>query len=209
MPKVPLNNISSGYGVAVTQNANNDTIETAFDNTVSRDGTTPNHMLADFDMNGYRILNLGEPVDGSDAIRLEDLYNYLRSFILEDAYVRVVSSLPVLPNEDFPIGSMVFNLEDNCFYQNVADEWSQLFCLGTAWGDITGTLSDQTDLQSALEAKLNLTGGTVTGNITRSTAGPHTYHADATYTSGQIIVSESDPTGSEPDGTIWLKIEAV
>lgn len=37
---------------------------------------------------------------------------------------------------------------------------------GTAvWGGITGTLSNQTDLQSALDAKLNLTGGTVTGPI--------------------------------------------
>jgi hypothetical protein len=36
---------------------------------------------------------------------------------------------------------------------------------GAAWGGITGTLSAQTDLQSALDAKLSLTGGTVTGNF--------------------------------------------
>ena len=36
---------------------------------------------------------------------------------------------------------------------------------GAAWGGITGTLSAQTDLQSALDAKLTLTGGTVTGNL--------------------------------------------
>ncbi|MFS4469107.1 hypothetical protein [Maribacter sp. 2210JD10-5] len=34
------------------------------------------------------------------------------------------------------------------------------------WGTITGTLSNQTDLQTALDSKLNLTGGTVTGNLT-------------------------------------------
>lgn len=34
-----------------------------------------------------------------------------------------------------------------------------------AWGSITGTLSAQTDLQTALDAKLNLTGGTVTGQL--------------------------------------------
>lgn len=32
-----------------------------------------------------------------------------------------------------------------------------------AWGGITGTLSAQTDLQTALDAKLNLSGGTMTG----------------------------------------------
>jgi hypothetical protein len=38
---------------------------------------------------------------------------------------------------------------------------------GGAWGDITGTLSDQTDLQSALDAKLGATaaaGGVLSGN---------------------------------------------
>ena len=34
-----------------------------------------------------------------------------------------------------------------------------------AWGSITGTLSAQTDLQTALDAKLDLTGGTVTGQL--------------------------------------------
>jgi hypothetical protein len=35
-----------------------------------------------------------------------------------------------------------------------------------AWGSITGTLSSQTDLQNALNAKLSLSGGTMTGAIT-------------------------------------------
>lgn len=36
------------------------------------------------------------------------------------------------------------------------------------WGDITGTLSNQTDLQSALNALLPLTGGTLAGALTIS-----------------------------------------
>lgn len=36
---------------------------------------------------------------------------------------------------------------------------------GGTWGSITGTLSDQTDLQNALNAKLNLSGGTITGSL--------------------------------------------
>lgn len=36
---------------------------------------------------------------------------------------------------------------------------------GGSWGAITGTLSAQTDLQSALDAKLPLTGGTLTGPL--------------------------------------------
>jgi len=37
---------------------------------------------------------------------------------------------------------------------------------GGTWGSITGTLSNQTDLQNALDAKLSLTGGTMSGDIT-------------------------------------------
>lgn len=36
---------------------------------------------------------------------------------------------------------------------------------GAAWGAITGTLSSQTDLQSALDAKVNDTGDTMTGDL--------------------------------------------
>jgi len=37
---------------------------------------------------------------------------------------------------------------------------------GAVWGGITGTLSDQTDLQSALDAKFNSSGGTISGPVT-------------------------------------------
>ncbi len=39
-------------------NTNNDNIETAFDNTLSLDGSTPNAMTADLDMGGNDLLNL-------------------------------------------------------------------------------------------------------------------------------------------------------
>lgn len=49
-------------------------IEVAFDNTLSRDGSSPNTMLANLDMNSYRILNLVTPVDGTEPVRLLDLF---------------------------------------------------------------------------------------------------------------------------------------
>lgn len=50
-----------------------------------------------------------------------------------------------------------------------------------AWGSITGTLSNQTDLQSALNTKANLTGATFTGNISVTKA---TGNSDITIESG-------------------------
>lgn len=52
-------------------NENFDNIEEAFDNTLSRDGSTPNYMEADFDLNSNNILNVGKidvqsiTIDGS------------------------------------------------------------------------------------------------------------------------------------------------
>lgn len=77
MAKLTLNNIDneSVPSASVTINANNDATEAAFENTLSRDGTSPNEMQADLDMNSYRLLNLPEArsnVDG-DVVRVGDL----------------------------------------------------------------------------------------------------------------------------------------
>ncbi len=53
--------------------ANNQAIETALENTLSRDGTSPNTMSADLDMNSNQILNLPTPTEPNDPVRLTDL----------------------------------------------------------------------------------------------------------------------------------------
>jgi hypothetical protein len=69
MPKVALNTIGSRYGSIDALNDNFDTIETAFDNTLSRDGTGPNFMLTPLDMNGYGIVNVSSlTVNGVDYL---------------------------------------------------------------------------------------------------------------------------------------------
>ena len=67
MAKLTLNDVNSGQGTTNAINANNDLIETALENTLSRDGTSPNAMSANLDMNNKRILNVGTPVSDSDA----------------------------------------------------------------------------------------------------------------------------------------------
>lgn len=62
MAKVTLEDISSGHAATTLINANNTKVETAFENTLSRDGTGPNQMNANLDMNGFRILNQGNPL---------------------------------------------------------------------------------------------------------------------------------------------------
>ena len=49
-------------------NTNFENIQKAIENTLSRDGSTPNYMDADLDMNSYRIINVGTAVDDTDAV---------------------------------------------------------------------------------------------------------------------------------------------
>jgi hypothetical protein len=57
MAKLSLTPIGSAYGSIDALNRNFDAIEVALENTLSRDGTTPNAMGADLDMNSKSILN--------------------------------------------------------------------------------------------------------------------------------------------------------
>ena len=58
MAKIDLTDMAGGYQSATAYNANNVLIETAMENTLSRDGTTPNTMQADLDMNSYALNNV-------------------------------------------------------------------------------------------------------------------------------------------------------
>ena len=68
MAKLNLTDVSGGYNLVATYNANNAAIEAAMENTLSRDGTTPNTMSADLDMNSQRITNVAEPTNNADAV---------------------------------------------------------------------------------------------------------------------------------------------
>ena len=72
MAKVTLTNLTSltsnEASAVSTINENNDAIEAALENTLSRDGTSPNVMNADIDMNGNDLLNVA--VIDVDEIRV-------------------------------------------------------------------------------------------------------------------------------------------
>lgn len=80
MSKITLSPIGSipqnPTSAANTINVNNAVIQTAIDNTLSRDGTDPNVMEADLDMNSNAILNLPVPSNDSEPLRLADLKSF-------------------------------------------------------------------------------------------------------------------------------------
>jgi hypothetical protein len=73
MPKVTLTDIVNESSFRVEYNANNARLRTAFENTLSRDGSTPNSLLADIDMNSNKILNVANGTNATDAVNLGQL----------------------------------------------------------------------------------------------------------------------------------------
>lgn len=74
MAKQPtITTISSGYYSTETLTSNFEAIQAFFDNVVSRDGSSPNTMLGDLDMNSNDIINVGAidvgtlTIDGVDV----------------------------------------------------------------------------------------------------------------------------------------------
>lgn len=74
--KITLNNVGNiidATTAAATINNNFSTIQTAFQNTYSLDGTAPNQMEASLDMNGNSIINIAAPQSLSSPARLQDI----------------------------------------------------------------------------------------------------------------------------------------
>jgi len=74
MAKQPVvNTISSGYASQSQLNENFSNIQTSFNNTLSLDGSTPNAMQANLDMNNQDIINVsGIYVGGANVLNILD-----------------------------------------------------------------------------------------------------------------------------------------
>jgi hypothetical protein len=89
MAKVTLDsifNLQNEVSATNVINENNVRVAAAIENTLSRNGTAPNSMNAVLDMNNNRIINLPEPTEATDPVRLQDITG-LDSIIGED-YLR-------------------------------------------------------------------------------------------------------------------------
>lgn len=77
MAKLTLPQIVSGYLSVDKLNEALMAIAEALENTLSRDGTTPNQMEADLDLNGHAILNTVSSTDPDSLVTLQDMEAYV------------------------------------------------------------------------------------------------------------------------------------
>lgn len=76
MAKLTLPRLAAGFDVDVINTALA-MIEAALDNTVSRDGTLPNSMTADLDLNGRTLLNTGDSDDPNRVVTFSQMNEYI------------------------------------------------------------------------------------------------------------------------------------
>lgn len=74
---IQLQNQANDSTAVSNINSNSATIQSAFDNTLSRDGTSPNQMGAPLDMNSFPIINLPTPTSNASPLRLQDLASFI------------------------------------------------------------------------------------------------------------------------------------
>ena len=186
MSKKPdITTIASGYYSTTMLNANFQAIQTAFDNTVSRDGSAPNSMSATLDMNNHDVLNVrnfqaDELFIGGSAVDLAALNNIV-GFGDEITTVANISAdvVTVAANENdiknfagVYYGPSASNpatrkdgspLEDGDLYWNTASNNMFGYSTGSGWsvsyapsGAFLSTLNNLSDLTNVGDARTNL-----------------------------------------------------
>lgn len=107
MTKETFSRLASMIGATSSINGVVTEIETAFDNTLSRDGSSPNQMNATLDMNSNRIVNLPSPLSSTEPVRLIDLLDNSNVSVITQYYVATRADLAALDTTLFRLASVV------------------------------------------------------------------------------------------------------
>lgn len=156
MSKITLNNLDSltNESTALTAlNTNFATIQDAIDNLLSRDGTSPNTIEANLDMNSFRIQNLPEAVDPTEPVRLGDIDGLLA---LETLPSKWYSGAGVPSNSLYEVGDWYINTTTSDIYEktgaaawtlrvNIKGETGATGAPGAGTGDMLKSVYDAND----------------------------------------------------------------
>ncbi len=125
MAKKPtITEVSSGFTSQATLNANLTALRDAFENTLSRDGSTPNSMEADLDMNSNDVLNAGRVETDRlllNGVPVSTTLNELTS--IERSTFAELSSVP---SSEVAVGDYVGIKELGADYQRAEDDASDV-----------------------------------------------------------------------------------
>lgn len=215
-------NLQSGSAITALNN-NFAAIILAMENTLSRDGTSPNTMLNNLDMNSYRISNLVAAVSDTEPVRLKEFQDgmddlettvqniasttqgYLNQVItlydtFDDIYLGDKASDPTVDNDGNTLqtGAIYWNTTTNIMKVWTGSQWTGV--ISTTSGFLLDDLGDVT-ITSAT------TGDVLRFNGTQFVNYPDSNYAASSHThpSSQITdftEAAQDATGAMVDTTL-------
>ena len=169
MAKRPtINLIGAGYASKSLLNDNFTAIQEAFDNTVSLDGSTPNAMQGDLDMNSNAILNVGTfdvdslTVNGQLVNDPASLFNYRDAWVTATVY----AAYDVVTENGSSYVCLVNHTAGTFATDLAANKWGLLASVGASGagsGDLIST-NNLSDVSNITTARTNL-GAQAQGDI--------------------------------------------
>jgi hypothetical protein len=166
MAKLTLTDVASGYDSATTVAANNALVEAAVENTLSRDGTAPNTMSADLDLNSNKVTNVTDGTNAQDAVTKSQLDAVVAAAATQLGDITDVTITGASKGD-----ILVFN--------------------GTAWVDLTVGTDDQKLAADSTEATglkwVTLAGGGALDNLVEDLS---------PQLGGDLVLNGSDITGT-------------
>lgn len=175
MAKLTLTDIFNTLAGSIISafNNNNTAIENAIENTLSRDGTGPNEMNAQLDMNSNKIINLPAATTSTEPVRYAEFSPFITDLNaavaaaqaaqvaaelaydnFDDRYLGQKNTFPVVDNDGNALvtGAVIFYTGDNTFYVWNGSAWITAVTSGVGTfvrivGDsMTGELNMQDNL---------------------------------------------------------------
>lgn len=153
-----LTSLANETSAISTINANHTLIEAALENTLSRDGTSPNDMDADLDMNGNSILNLPTPtVDTEPATK-----SYVDDLIEDTALITVtIEKLSATSTTSLAIGTgaKVFTIDSDKYF--AAGQYVLAVDDGNSANTMFGTVTSYSGNTLTLDITVTTGSGTI------------------------------------------------
>lgn len=229
-----IGSLANSSSARAAINSNFNTIENAIDNTLSRDGSTPNQMEADIDLNGNSLLNVADPVNDMDGVNKRSVGDLVEGFVSEiaetiiEGTARVDRFIATAGQSDFTLTDSP-GMEENMyvfdngiamtpnldFHLTGADlKTLTFFSPRTLDAEIVCRYVQLAPTEGLLRADLGNTAATKGGSLVAFTAsGTGAVERDVTEKLREVEVSicdfGADPTGVTACDSAWAAAQAA